>query len=173
MKPKGAKNITNATKKKVLTALVKNDRSKEQIAKSHKISYYSLLRIMSENRDLYEDIKQKLQEKMRLQASFIADKCVKRIKKDKIDDSSALQLSQTAKNLTTLYSDNSTQIAINVNIPQNKDDLVDFVMNAKSLEFPKKVLNIEDVVESANMIDDNDDHNNKDVNNINNTFNNE
>ena len=142
------KQIDKMAQRKIIRDIAIGDHSKKTIAKKHNISYGTLYNIMHSNRELYEQMLKDLRNGIEIRSLICSDAAVKRIKKDKLEASTGLQLSQIAKNLTdiTKTNDNSIQIQIN-QIPQSKDEMIKFILNTKDIEISdnNEIANLEQV----------------------------
>jgi hypothetical protein len=153
-------------RRRVLTQLADGSMTKQNICKVNKISYGALMRILINNSTEYDKIMENVRKGINTRSLLIADKCVKRIKRDKIEASSGLQLSQISKNLVEITKNDNSQVNIQLNVPQSRDDLISFVLNSKTIDIP--VHN-----ESAGKIDDNVKSDDITICNINKTLDNE
>lgn len=117
-------------KQKILTEIALDKKNKEDIAKSNHISLHTLYNLYRDNQDLYRDICSKIRERLNARSLLTAERCVKRIKKDKIDNSSGLQLTQMAQNLVNLNKNDSPSVNIQINLPDSKEELIKIIANA-------------------------------------------
>ena len=122
--------ISGKIKRKVLTEMIKGDKSRKDIAKTYSISTATLYNLRKENREMYQKIVEDVKNTVRDRALLTADKSIKYIKNDKLRASSAKDLSIISKNLYDISSENQTnQINISVNIPNDRNQLIDMILD--------------------------------------------
>ena len=125
-----AKFIKGSVKRKVIRDIVRRDDTLENIAKSNNISIATLYNIRKQNRELYLKMVEEVKGQVRDRALLTADKSIKYIKNDKLKSSSAKDLSIISKNLYDISSENqSNQINISVNIPNDRNQLIDMILD--------------------------------------------
>jgi len=129
------KKIDINTKRKVLTQLVTGEHTHKKIAELNNICLPTLYKIREQNIELYQRIIEQKKEHIGARAVWTAEKCLKRIKKDKIENSSALQLSQTASNLIDISKDKVNQITININnLPQSREEIINQILDIEPIK---------------------------------------
>ena len=128
--------IDRNTQNKVVAELALKNKSQKEIGKQYSIAISTIQKIYHRNKDLYNSIVDELKRRVENRALLTADKIIKNItpKKIKAEDS-VLALSTAARNLTTISQGNVQNVAnIIINIPQNKEELVKFVLDAEIID---------------------------------------
>jgi hypothetical protein len=122
--------ISGKIKRKILIDMVKKDKMMKDVAKTYNISTATLYNLRKENREMYQKIVEDVKNTVRDRALLTADKSIKYIKNDKLKASSAKDLSIISKTLYDISTENQgNQINIQVNIPNDRNQLIDMIMD--------------------------------------------
>ena len=104
--------------------------SKEQLSKQLNISLWTLHKAYKENKDLYFQYTNELQNSVKSQALLKCQLALKSIKKAGLNDLNALQQSQASLNLYKVATEQpeSTNIQVNIQQPQSREELLSYIL---------------------------------------------
>jgi hypothetical protein len=120
--------IPKKIKQKVLVDLAKQDLTKKDIENKYHITYPTIQRILVNNQEQFKIIVDNLRQGLNAKCLWKANFAVDNTKSKEIKSLNALQKSQFAKNLSDISkNDISNQLNIQINIPNNRDDLISLI----------------------------------------------
>ncbi len=121
------KRIPRKVKEQVI-AEVATDESKMTIAEKYGISRNTITRWVAKDEAILEQLREEYRKKLKILASDVQERCLRALTPAKIEESSAVGVSQIAKNMQEIVkTDQLVAIQINNTVPEDKSNLIDFI----------------------------------------------